>query len=333
MEEILRFIQETDENIPMEKEEAAKRQLGHIEDYDVLTDEAKHYIHPFNRLHRKKIAKETKAMANAPRDTQRVLRGYLPAAQSAGPTYLAPVGNQPNARGTQLSESSNSVEVSSGGGQQSAPQSTARSHENPSREEDQDEKKNEDCWSVIDRLDEDMDHAYKRIRALEVRVAEMQPAAAASAAPAPSPVAVPSDIDQRVSRLEAKIAGVGQNGAEQRENISARVTEFQSLLLRFENRFGNLENHIEKVVAWNDEWKVKEKKRFAELDEKLVRLEAMERRLKAQKDSVETALEVLLEKTNDLPPVATFAASQEEKKRLKAVRERLQEARSNNDNA
>ena len=80
-------------------EEAAKRQLGHIEDYDVLTDEEKHYIHSFNRLHRKKIAKETKAMANAPRDTQRVLRGYLPAAQSAGPTYLLPVGNQPNARG------------------------------------------------------------------------------------------------------------------------------------------------------------------------------------------------------------------------------------------
>ena len=312
---------------------------GNAVDLDVLISEEKLSFTSYNRLLGDMRVRESKAYANAPRHIQRVHRGYLPREQSAEPRYLPQAGTQASARDIP-SHFSYSYESPFADARQYPQLSNALAREShvvaaaPSVERSADSSRQNE---ILKDLMKDMDEAYSRIRALERRIAELHPAvpaAATSVASAVSkPVAVPTDIDQRVSRLEAKIAEVGQNGAEQREKLSARLTELQSSQLRVDARFGTLEGRIEKVVDWNNEWKAKEKQRSADLGAKLTRLETMERRLKNQRESVDKAIDALLEKTSEMPAVVTFGATEQKKREVSEIRKTLQEARSTDDNA
>jgi hypothetical protein len=196
---------------------------------------------------------------------------------------------------------------------QSAPRSNAHRHESPPRVEGRSESRKKDrldaVYSRLDDLEDDFDYLLDWKKSIPKT---------------PVAAALPDDLDRRLSRLEARLAEIGQNGAEQREKISSRVTEVQSAHVRFENRFQNLEVRIEKVVSWNEEKKATDKKQMLEFDEKLQKLERLERRLMNQKEAVEKALEMLVEKTSDLPPVVSFAEAQEKKKKLEEFRVQLQ---------
>lgn len=270
-----------------------------------------------------------KANANASPRKKLVLRGYLPQGQSEEPRYLAPVGNQASERDTRSHATSYDYD-SSYDDQQYDQRSNVRRHVNPPKEVAQDVEKNESTRlnECCESLSRDLNNAFDRIRDLETRCEELAVKLSGSSATSVAPSPASTDVEVRLCRLEARIAEVGQNGAEQREKLSTRVTDCQAKLLRYENRFEVLDTRTMKIVQGQTDLEKRRMDQHAELDRVVERADTQYRRLDVQKKALDQVLDVVFEKTQDLPSVLSFRDSQEREKAKKI----LQEARHAGDN-
>lgn len=310
--------------------DAIARMKGGAMCYSDFTSEELRIVRAYQKILDDQRAKRAKANANASPRSVRVRRGYLTREQDAEATSPVRVDNQATGHDTRKKVSSSYDELSRDD-QQRDLRSTADRHSNQSTEVDRHDERNEVRSSL--NIPDDLDEAFDRIRSLENKFYSLQEkyqaladAKSSFASSSAASTALPDEIDRRLSRLEAKIAEVGQNGAEQREKLSSRVTEVQSSQIRIESRIGSLSSDLEKVREWNKESVAKSATQRVELNKKLLLLESLERKVRSQKSLVEKCLDNLLQKTSDLPPVVSFSATQEEKKRVEAIRHEIEES-------
>ena len=300
--------------------------LSYQIDYKELNGDEYIAVIQFERMIDKgRKAKYARATTSAsPRKTLS-LRGYLPEGQHEEAKSLGQAGSHANERDTQSHGTSYDYD-SPYDDQQSYRQSNAHRRENPREVEGQDAGRRISDRHY-DELSCDLDNAWKRIRALESRIETIAESQSASASQMTSVVS--NDFEKRLCRLEARVAESGQNGAEQREKLSSRVTECQATLLRFESRFANLDSQTTKIVQGNESLERKRREQRLELERVIDHAEALTRRLKLQKKSIDQVLDVVVEKARELPAVMTFRDSQEREKMMDAI----QKARRTDDNA
>jgi hypothetical protein len=283
-----------------------------------------------------KASKEAKEAANASPHTQRVLRGYLPAEQNAEAKSPAWKSSQASERDTESHATSYDYDSSTDDPRYDR-RSSARRRENPRGVEAQDAGKSE--WdrskTSDDRMSYDLDRAWQRIRDLEYRLWELEnkrpvsSSATSVASQQPAASSVSTDVEVRLCRLETSIAQTAKESSESREKLSQRVTEAQAALLRFDSRYEILDGRTTKIVQGQQELEKKRQAQRVKLEVLVENAESLSRSLTRQKKAIAELLDLLVEKTKELPAVVSFHDSQGREKMLGAI----QKARHGDDSA